>query len=136
MEAVTTAPPDELPGPVMTADRAAYLSRALVALATVMIDSMLADLAAGSTASTGGDSPLSERMLYRLLSPQLPKLRAVFLDKLSTSEPAGLERLMGATSSTIETILAQAPGDPMPRWTFEWLPGEARPRLVPVDPRP
>lgn len=74
--------------------------------------------------------------MVRALRPFLPKLRATFLAKLSTSDPAGLERLMGATATTIETILLDAPGEPMPRWAWQWLPGEPAPHLVPLDPRP
>lgn len=128
------------PAPVMTPERAQYLSRALTAMATLLVDSMLADLAAGHS-TDGADSPTgpgstpADRLMVRALRPFLPKLRATFLAKLSSSDPAGLERLMGATATTLETIIAQAPGEPMPRWTWEWLPGERSPRLVPFDPR-
>jgi hypothetical protein len=136
VQAVTPEPPPELAEPAMSPERAAYLMRALTTLATVLIDSMVADLVAGSPGSTDGEASLSDRLMIRTLRPFLPKLRATFLDKLSGSDPAGIERLMGATSSTIETILGQAPGEPMPRFTWQWLPGEPRPTLVPFDPRP
>lgn len=134
MQAVTPdAPPAE---PTMSPERAEYLLRALTAAATVLIDSMVSDLVAGSPESTATEGSLSDRLMVRTLRPFLPKLRATFLAKLSGSDPAAIERLMGATSSTIETILNQAPGEPMPRYTWEWLPGERAPHLVPLDPRP
>jgi hypothetical protein len=135
VQAVTPGDPPELAEPAMSPERAAYLMRALSQLATVLIDSMVADLVAGSTDSTDSGGSLSDRLMVRTLRPFLPKLRATFLDKLSGSDPAGVERLMGATSSTIERLLDQAPGEPMPRFTWQWLPGEPRPTLVPYDPR-
>jgi hypothetical protein len=134
-------PPLEDPGaleaPAMTPERAAYVMGALTALARVLLDGMLADLEVGqlSTGSTAGADSLTDRLMVRALRPWIPKLRATFLDKLSVGDPAMVERLMGATSTTIETILADAPGEPMPRWAWEWLPGQERPSLVPLDPR-
>lgn len=56
------------------------------------------------------------------LRPSLPKLRNVLLAKLSEADPAGIERLMGATSTAIEGILYHAPGEPLPRMRFAWTP--------------
>lgn len=129
MEAVTTP---ELPDVIQTPERGLYLSRAVSALATVLVDSMLSDLD-GAGASTGGRL---DRAMTMALRPWMPKLRGMFLGKLSETDPAGLERLLGAVSTTIETILRDAPGEPLDRWTYEWLPGEAAPHLVPLDTRP
>lgn len=129
---LTETAPAEAPAPAMTPERARYLVQAVTAMGSMLVDAMMADLEAGSTA--GADSP-AERLMFRALRPFLPKLRAMFLAKLSTSDPVGLERLMGATATTLETIMGQAPGEPMPRWTWEWLPGQPAPRLVPFDPR-
>lgn len=129
----TPPAPPELPPPAMTPERGAFIVRSVSTVASILVDSMLADLMerAPSTDSAP-DMTRSERMLYRALRPFLPKLRALFLDKLSLSNPAALERVMGATSTAIESILEQAPGDPLPRWAWQWLPGEPRPVLVPL----
>lgn len=52
------------------------------------------------------------------LRPSLPKLRAVLLGRLSETDPAAIERLLGAVSTAIESVLYHAPGDPLPRYRF------------------
>lgn len=54
------------------------------------------------------------------LRPWIPKLRDTLLAKLSEADPVSVERILGATSTAIESILAQAPGDPLPRYRIDW----------------
>jgi hypothetical protein len=89
----------------------------MIGLATSIIDRALADVAAApSTAS------VSERLLLAALRPQLPKLRLVLLSKLSEANPAGIEAVLGAVATAIESILYYAPGDPLPRRRFDFTP--------------
>lgn len=113
--------PTELPAalewpPAMTPERQDYIRRAILAVSTTLVDMMLTDLAAPSTDSLS----TSERLMVGTMRPFLPRLRAAFLGKLSESDPASLERLMGATATALEQILAQAPGEPLPRWAWVW----------------
>jgi hypothetical protein len=103
--------------PSMDPERAAALRRQMIGLATSIIDRALADVAAApSTAS------VSERLLLAALRPQLPKLRLVLLSKLSEANPAGIEAVLGAVATAIESILYYAPGDPLPRRRFDFTP--------------
>src|SRR5438046_1937201 len=99
---------EQVPAPPAPMDpaREAELRRQLTAIAMTLIDRVMADIAGG--ASTGSTS---ERLLMAALRPSLPKLRNVLLSKLSEADPAGIERLMGATSTAIEGILFHAPGE-------------------------
>jgi hypothetical protein len=107
--------------PTQDPARATVIRTAIVGVSTAMV----ADLAAPSTDS----GSRGERLILSTLRPFLPKLRGLFLDRLSDADPAILERLMGATSTTIEQILAEAPGEPLPRWRWVWEPGADRPEL-------
>jgi hypothetical protein len=115
------------PAPPMDPARAAELQRQMTAITTALIDRVLADIAAGQ--STGS---VSERLLMAALRPYLPKLRAVLLSKLSEADPAGVERLLGATSTAIEGILYHAPGEALPRMQFGWT-AEGSLTLVPLE---
>jgi len=107
--------------------RAAELRRLMTSLVTSALDRVLRDLAAGASTAS-----FSERALLAALRPLLPQFRAVLLSKLSEANPAGIEQLMGATATAIESILYHAPGDPLPRQRFDW--DEAgQIRLVPLD---
>lgn len=66
------------------------------------------------------------------LRPWLPKLEAVLCSKLSEADPAGLERLAGAIAWAVESVLAQAPGEPEPRYYIAWT-ADGRPSLRPAD---
>jgi len=90
-------------------ERAEYLRRAIVALAATITAQMLAE--AGST-----DSGL----LGRLLAPQLPRLRDLLLSRLSEADPVRLEQTLSAAAWAIEAILADAPGEPLPRMRPDW----------------
>ena len=52
------------------------------------------------------------------LRPWLPKLRAIAVGRLAGADPATIEKLLGATASAAEAILAHAPGDPLPRYVL------------------
>lgn len=122
-------PAPEWPPP-MTPERAIYVRGALVTTASALLALVLRDLAAPSTDSPSA-TPARERLIYGALRPLLPRLRVMFLERLSAADPAGLERLMGATSTAIEQILAQAPGEPIDRWRWVWAAGAPMPELVP-----
>lgn len=128
MTEATIDEPEAPPAPTMTPERARYVRGALVATSTALLDLLVSDLLGAQ--STEGSSR-QERLIYGALKPLLPRLRALFLGKLSEADPAGLERLIGSLATAIEQILAQAPDEPLPRWRWEWQPGEPAPRLVP-----
>lgn len=112
----------------MGPERAAYLSRATVAVAARLVSQMLDELAAPSM----GSSSVQDRMLMGALKPWIPKLRDTLLAKLSEADPVSMERILGATSTAIESILAQAPGDPLPRYRIDW-DADGVLVLVPLD---
>lgn len=115
--------------PTMTPERAEYVQRAILGICSAVIDSMLGDLA--STDPSTADGSLTDRTMLRLIRPYMPRIRGIFLAKLADADPAALERMIGAVATTIEQILAEAPGEPLDRWRFTWEPGEPTPRLVP-----
>lgn len=102
--------------PAVAPERAAYLSRTATALATRLLAQMLEELAAGSTDSAS----LGDRAMLAVLRPWIPKLRDTLLSKLSEVDPVSLERNAGAIALAIESILAQAPGDPLPRYRMDF----------------
>lgn len=120
------------PPPVDPA-RAHYLRTALVRITASLLEAFLTDLAKGdlSTASPSDRASLSltERAMVAVLRPWIPQLRATLLTKLGEADPAELERLMGASATLLESLLAQAPGDPLPRWIFRWSAGDPGPHL-------
>jgi len=54
------------------------------------------------------------------------------LSKLSEADPSSLERVGGAIAWAIESVIAQAPGTPEPRYGIAWSP-DGRPALVPLE---
>lgn len=120
--------------PTMTPERARHVQGALMGIFSTVIDSMLGDLEA-SDPSTGSAS-LADRTMLTLIRKYLPRIRGMFLTRLAETDPAALERLMGALAVTTEQILAEAPGEPLDRWRFVWEPGQAMPRMVPDVWRP
>jgi hypothetical protein len=84
---------------------------------------MLDELAAPSMDSAS----LGDRAVLTVLRPWMPKLREVLLSKLSEADPASLEVNAGAIALAIESVLAQAPGEPLPRHRMDW---DAAGRLV------
>lgn len=117
-----------MPTETMSAERAAYLRRAVDAIARALLAQMARELAAPSTDSAS----LADRAMLRMLTPWVPKLQAVLLSKLSETDPASLERIAGATADAIESVIAQAPGDPLPRYRMTWDADGAL-VLVPID---
>jgi hypothetical protein len=111
--------------------RADHLRSQLIQASMLILDKVLTDVqaAGGSTASA------SERLLLLALRPTLPRLRSVLLSRLSAADPAGLEAVMGATATAIESILYQAPGEPLPRRRFEWTADGAL-ILIPIEETP
>lgn len=63
------------------------------------------------------------------LRPWLPKLRDIAVGRLAAADPATIEKLLGATASAAEAILAHAPGDPLPRHVLG-ADADGRPALV------
>lgn len=116
----------QLPAAEMDPERAAFLRRTMAALVGAVVARMLGDLDPGSTGTA------SERMMLRVLTPWLPKLRDGVLSRLSEADPVELERWMGATAWALDSILDQAPGDPLPRCAISWTPDGA-PVLVPME---
>lgn len=106
----------ETTAPAMAPDRAAYLRAATHAIAQRLVAQMLDELAAPSTDSAS----LQDRLMLRALTPWIPKLQAVLLSRLSEVDPVSLERTAGAVALAIESVLAQAPGDPLPRYRVDW----------------
>lgn len=100
-------------------ERAAYLRKAIVAVAAAITAQMLEEV--GSTESG---------WLERLLRPQLPKLRDLLLSRLSDADPVALENVLSATGWLCEALLRDAPGAPLPRMRPEW-DGAGRLVLVP-----
>lgn len=123
------ADPPEAPAwpPAMTPERARHVQQAVLAIAASVVDSMLSDMAGPPST----ESSLADRTMLRMVRPYLPRMRGIFLGKLAETDPAALERLMGACAVTIEQILAEAPGEPMDRWRFVWADGASTPELVP-----
>lgn len=117
--------------PTMTPERAAYVQSALLGIFGAVIDSMLSDLEGPAEHSTADSSSLADRTMLRLIRSYLPRIRGMFLTRLAETDPATLERLMGALAVTTEQILADAPGEPLDRWRFVWPAGEPLPRMVP-----
>jgi hypothetical protein len=75
-------------------------------------------------------------MMMKVLRPWIPKLRDTLLSKLSETDPVSVERMMGATALAIDSILAQAPGDPLPRYRMDWDPTDGHLVLVPLELEP
>lgn len=98
-------------------ERAQYLRGAMTAIAARLVGQMLEELA---DPSTGSPSSVTDRLMMKAVQPWIPKLRDVLLSKLSELEPVSLERTMGAVAMSIEALLAQAPGDPLPRYRADW----------------
>lgn len=118
----------ETTAPTVAPERADYLRRAATAIATRILAQMLDELAAPST-----DSPsLGDRAMLAVLRPWIPKLRDTLLSRLSEVDPVSLERNAGAIALAIESLLAQAPGDPLPRYRMDW-DADGRVVLVPLE---
>ena len=69
----------------------------------------------------------------RAMKPWIPKLRDTLLAKLSEADPVTVERMIGATATAIESILAQAPGEPLPRFRMDWDPANGHLVLIPLE---
>jgi hypothetical protein len=41
------------------------------------------------------------------------------IERLSTADPALIERVAGATADLLESVIAYAPGDPLPRMRWD-----------------
>lgn len=113
----------------MDPERGRYLREVTVAVATRLVGQMLEDLAAPST---GSPSSAADRLMIKVIQPWIPKLRDTLLSKLSEADPVSVERIIGATATAIESILAQAPGTPLPRYRIDWDDQGAL-VLVPLD---
>jgi hypothetical protein len=114
--------------PAMDPARAAYLTKAITAIASSLIGQMLDDLAQPSTESPS----ISDQLLTRAIRPWIPKLRDSLLSKLSEADPITVERMMGATATAIESLLAQAPGAPLARYRMEWDMADGHLVLMPL----
>lgn len=125
MNEIESAPPLQAIDP----ERAAYLTRTMVAVAAALVGQMLDDLARPSTDSP---SSLTDRMMMGALRPWIPKLRDTLLAKLSEADPVMVERMLGATATALESILSQAPGEPLPRFLMDWDPADGHMVLIPV----
>jgi hypothetical protein len=100
----------------MLPERAAYLRTTTSSLLAGLLRMMLADLASpGSTDSLS----TSERMMLGALRPWLPKVERTMIERLSTADPALIERVAGATADLLESVIAYAPGDPLPRMRWD-----------------
>lgn len=124
-----SASPELVP---MDPARSAYLQDQLRGILHTLLESMArADpMEAASTAS--------ERMMARVLRSQIPRLRDALSSRLSSTDPRGIERILGATATALEAILYYAPGTPEPRMRFEWItPPDGPPvlSLVPDESR-
>lgn len=113
--------------PTVAPERAEYLRHAATAIATRLLAQMLDELAGPSTDSAS----LGDRAMLAVLRPWIPKLRDTLLSKLSDVDPVTLERNAGAIALAIESLLAQAPGEPLPRYRMDWGP-DGRLVLVPL----
>lgn len=120
---------DLAPPSTMAPERAEYLRQTTVAVAARLVAQMLDDLAGDASTDTRS---LQDRLLLGTLRPWIPKLRDTLLAKLSEADPESIERLMGAAAIAMESILAQAPGDPQPRYRIDWDPQGAM-VLIPLE---
>ena len=120
------------PPPPISPERAAYLRAVLNRTAEAVLNQLVADLTHSRDSSRSPASP-SERLLATALRPLLPHIRQAFLARLAEADPASTERLLGAVAWAVEDLIAQAPGDPVPRHAFIWEPGAPVPHLVPAD---
>lgn len=116
----------------MTPERAAYLRRTATGAAAGLLRMMLADLASPGSTDT---LSMQERMMLGALRPWLPKVERTITDRLSAADPALIERIAGATADLLESVIAYAPGDPLPRMRWEQAPDGAL-VLVPAEPAP
>lgn len=119
----------QLEAPAMDPARAEYLRRTVAGLVSAAVAQMTAEPPDGSTDSS---SSMAERLMMRAISPWIPRLRDMILSRVSSADPADLERWMGAGASALESILWQAPGEPLERFRIEFGP-DGRPALVPVE---
>lgn len=110
--------PDPSTTPPAQPEREAEIRRQLTGIATALLDAVLLN----QEASTEPGS-LNERLATQAMRKFLPTIRGMFLGRLSKADPVTLERLMGATSTAIESILYYAPGEPLPRFVLEWREG-------------
>lgn len=118
---------EQQPVPPMEPARASELTRQVTAIAATLLDAMIS----GSSEGESTDSP-QERMVLRALKPLMRPIRGLLLSKISRSDPARVEIMMGATATALESILYHAPGEPLPRYRFDWdAAGELR--LVPLE---
>lgn len=113
-------------------ERATELKRQLNGIALALLDSVMRE---PGDSTAGRPTTAKEKMLARVLRSALPSLRDALLARLSEADPAGLERLIGASASALESILYYAPGEPQPRFRFDWQQGPDgwSVDLVPVD---
>lgn len=114
----------------MDPERAAWMHRTVTDLSARFLSRMLADL--DSSTEVSSRSP-SERLALAALRPWLPKLARLVSDRISSADPAALERMAGALATGIEDVLAAAPGDPLPRWRPGWDPADGSLVLVPLE---
>lgn len=115
--------------PTISPERGEYLTGTMVAVAARLVGQMLDEV---SQPSTDSPSSAGDRLMMMALKPWIPKLRAVLLAKLSEADPTSVERLMGATATALESILAQAPGAPLPRYRIDWDDDQTL-ILVPIE---
>lgn len=102
--------------PTMDPARASYLRATIARLAAYLTSVLLAD--PGSEPSTASSSPplsLQERLLLQAMGAFLPRIQATLTTRLSEADPVTLERYLAAAALAIESILEQAPGEPLPR---------------------
>lgn len=121
---MTTETPPPLPELTDPA-RAEYLRQTLTQVVALLVQQMLSEVG-----STDSPSP-GDRLMLAALRPWIPKLQTVLLSKLSEVDPLMAERILGATATACESILAQAPGTPLPRYRAEW-DADAKLVLVPL----
>lgn len=98
--------------------RAIYLRSTLARLSAYLISALLAD--PGSAASTASSLTLSvsDRLLLQAMGALLPRIQGTLMTRLSEADPVSLERYLGAAALALESILEQAPGDPLPRYAL------------------
>lgn len=119
---------EQLPVPPMDPARASELSRQVTGIAATLLDAMIS----GSSGEDDSTASASERMVLRAMRPLTKQIKAALLARISRSDPARVEIMMGATATALESILYHSPGDPLPRYRFDWdAQGELH--LVPLE---
>ncbi len=101
--------------PPMDPARAAYLRETITRLAGHLVARLLEPAASDPSTDSSSGLGLQERLAMRAARAALPTLQRLLMTQLSELDPTSLEIWMGASALALESLLEQAPGEPLPR---------------------